>query len=127
MPLLAQICRHPIKSHGREALAQVQLTAGECLPWDRHWAVAHEAAKLVAGWNPCANFARGAKAPSLMAIESRIDEATATITLSHPDRDPLTFQPDNPDDLARFLTWVQRHVTRKTGRNQYRSSRPGAV
>ena len=69
---LAQICRHPIKGHGREDLASVRLLAGECLPWDRHWAVAHEAAKLKDGWNPCVNFARGAKAPQLMAKTSRL-------------------------------------------------------
>ena len=62
--VLAQICRHPIKGHGRETLASVRLLAGACMPWDRHWAVAHDAAKLVAGWNPCVNFARAAKAPA---------------------------------------------------------------
>ena len=103
---LAHICRHPIKGHGREDLASVRLSAGQCLPWDRHWAVAHDAAKLVDGWNPCANFARGAKAYALMAIESDLDEATATLTLRHPDRGALTFRPDDPADLPRFLAWV---------------------
>ena len=103
---LAHICRHPIKGHGREDLASVRLSAGQCLPWDRHWAVAHDAAKLVDGWNPCVNFARGAKAYGLMAIESDLDEATATLTLRHPDRGALTFRPDDPADLPRFLDWV---------------------
>ncbi|GLS88481.1 molybdenum cofactor biosynthesis protein [Cypionkella aquatica] len=104
--LLAQICRHPIKGHGRETLASVRLLAGECLAWDRHWAVAHDAAKLVEGWNRCVNFARGAKAPALMAITSSLDEATATVTLHHPDRGEMTFRPDDPADLPRFLEWV---------------------
>ncbi len=104
---LAQICRHPIKGHGRETLASVRLLAGACLPWDRHWAVAHEAAKLVDGWNPCMNFARGAKSPALMAVESTLDEATATVTLSHPTQSTLTFRPDDPADLSRFLDWVR--------------------
>jgi uncharacterized protein YcbX len=103
---LARICRHPIKSHGREVLASVELTAGECVPWDRHWAVAHEAAALVPGWNPCVNFARGAKAPALMAVTSRLDEATATITLSHPDLPDFRFRPDDPADLPGFLGWI---------------------
>lgn len=103
---LAQIFRHPIKGHGREALASVRLLAGECMAWDRHWAVAHEAAKLVPGWNRCVNFARGAKAPELMAITSRLDEATASVTLYHPDRGEITFRPDDPTDLPRFLDWV---------------------
>ena len=103
---LAQICRHPIKGHGREALASVRLLAGETLPWDRHWAVAHEAARLVPGWNPCANFARGAKAPALMAIESKLDEATGRVTLRHPQQGQLQFRPDDAADLQRFLDWI---------------------
>ena len=103
---LAKICRHPIKGHGRETLASVRLSAGECLPFDRHWAVAHDAAKLVSGWNPCANFSRGAKAPSLMAITSILAEETKTLSLTHPDRGQLSFCPDNPADLPRFLDWV---------------------
>jgi uncharacterized protein len=104
---LVQITRHPIKGHGREDLASVRLLAGECLPWDRHWAVAHEAAKLIEGWNPCMNFARGAKAPALMAVESTLDEQTATISLRHPDRGGITFRPDDPADLPRFLDWLE--------------------
>lgn len=104
---LARICRHPIKAHGREDLASVRLSAGAGLPWDRHWAVAHEAARLVPGWNRCVNFARGAKAPGLMAITARLDEAGAGITLSHPEAADLRFRPDDEGDLARFLAWVR--------------------
>ncbi len=104
---IANIARHPIKSHGREDLASVMLAAGQGLPFDRHWAVAHDAAKLVDGWNPCVNFARGAKAPGLMAVSARLDEGARKVTLTHPDKADLTFAPDNADDLARFLDWVQ--------------------
>lgn len=103
---LAQISRHPIKSHGRENLVSVVLAADQGLPFDRHWAVAHEAAKLLPGWNPCVNFARGAKAPGLMAISARLDEATATVTLMHPDKPDFRFRPDDDADLAGFLDWV---------------------
>ena len=41
----AALWRHPIKGHGREALETVDLTEGRTMPWDRRWAVAHEAAK----------------------------------------------------------------------------------
>jgi uncharacterized protein YcbX len=104
---LAHICRHPIKGHGREALAAVTLTAGACLPWDRHWAVAHEAAKLTEGWNSCNNFTRGAKSPRLMAITSTLDEAARAVTLHHPDQDSITLRPDDPNDQQRFLDWVR--------------------
>lgn len=104
--VLARICRHPIKGHGREDLASVRLLAGACLPFDRHWAVAHEAAKLVKGWNSCANFTRGAKAPELMAVTCQLDEATSTLTLEHPTQGKITFWPDNTADLPRFLAWA---------------------
>ena len=101
---LSTICRHPIKAHGREEIASALLVAGECLSGDRRWAVAHEAAKLVPGWNPCTNFTRGAKAPALMAISSVL--TGDRVTLSHPDRPDLAFEPDDPADLPSFLAWV---------------------
>jgi uncharacterized protein YcbX len=68
--------------------------------------VAHEASRADGrGWTHCAEFTRGAKAPSLMAIEARLDEATATVTLRHPERPELTFRPD--DAPAAFLDWVR--------------------
>lgn len=104
---LAHIFRHPIKSHGREALASVRLSEGACLPWDRHWAVAHEAAKLpeTGAWAPCANFSRGAKAPALMAITATLDAAAGTVTLRHPDRPDLTVDPET--DGAALVDWVR--------------------
>ncbi|MGC1429749.1 MAG: MOSC N-terminal beta barrel domain-containing protein [Albidovulum sp.] len=104
---LASIQRHPLKSHGREALEHVILTAGAGMVWDRHWAVAHEAAKLTAGeWGACANFSRGSKAPNLMAINARLNETTSELTLTHPDRPDITFRPDDTTEAARFVDWV---------------------
>ncbi|XBC62876.1 MOSC domain-containing protein [Defluviimonas sp. SAOS-178_SWC] len=96
-----------MKAHGREALSAVTLVPGRGLPWDRHWAVAHEAAKLTEGeWGPCANFSIGSKAPKLTAIDARLDEATGTLTLHHPDAAEIVFRPDDAEDAARFLDWV---------------------
>lgn len=97
--------RHPIKSHGREALASVGLRAGESMPWDRVWAVAHDAAKAQPGeWAPCANFSRVSKAPDLMAITAVLDEASGNLTLSHPNRPDLTFNPDT--DPNALIGWT---------------------
>ncbi len=102
---VAALWRHPVKGHGREALATVTLTEGQAMPWDRRWAVAHELASLTEGeWAPCTNFSIGAKAPALMAIDARVDEATGRVTLSHPDRPDLSFDPDR--DTQAFLDWV---------------------
>jgi uncharacterized protein YcbX len=103
---LAQICRHPIKAYGREMLASVRLSAGEGLPFDREWAVAHEAATLVPGWNPCMNFTRGAKAPALMAVTATLDETARRVTLAHPVAGTLSLRPDDPADHPALLAWA---------------------
>ena len=98
--------RHPIKSHGREALTRVSLTEGRAMPYDRIWAIAHDAAKVDGtGWAACQNFNRGAQSPRLMAITATLDEATETLTLSHPDQPDVTVHPD--EDSARLLDWVR--------------------
>lgn len=106
---VAEIWRHPIKSHGREALAQVTLSEGHCIPWDRRWAVAHEISKFDAaapGWTPCGQFMRGAKAPQLQAITACSDQASQTITLHHPELGELRINPDHPADNDAFIKWV---------------------
>lgn len=104
---LAHICRHPIKAYGREMLASVRLFAGQGLPFDREWAIAHEAAKLGPGWNPCMNFTRGAKAPALMAVTARLDEPSRQVTLAHPTAGEITVAPDKPTDQARLVAWAE--------------------
>ncbi|MFU8898781.1 MAG: MOSC domain-containing protein [Roseinatronobacter sp.] len=104
---LAHIFRHPIKAHGREELPVVPLTEGRCLPYDRHWAVAHEAAALLPGWNACMNFTRGAKTPTLQAIQCQFDEITGQITLTHPDRPAIQFAPDDSAGQHAFLDWLR--------------------
>jgi len=98
--------RHPIKSHGREALDRVRLTQGATMPWDRTWAVAHDAAQIDGTeWAPCVNFSIGSKAPGLMAINATLDEVTETLTLTHPDLPDLTFHPDTDPDA--LIDWTK--------------------
>lgn len=105
---LALICRHPLKAHGREALASVRLFAGQAMPWDRVWAVAHDAAKLdpEGGWSRCLNFARAAKAPDLMALESRLEEEAGVLTLIHPDLGEIAFRLGDEDAMAKAVAWL---------------------
>ncbi len=106
MAQLAQIWRYPVKSHGREAIASAQLTAGECLHGDRVWAIAHEASKADnTAWSPCSGFTRVASSPALAAIKANLHDDGLTVTLSHPDQATLTVAPDlQPDTL---LDWVK--------------------
>ncbi len=105
MTAVTALLRYPLKSHGREALAQVTLSAGQSMPFDRLWAVAHEASNVDgSAWAPCANFSRVSKAPALMAITCVLHEEQGLLTLSHPERPDLIFDPDR--ETARFLDWV---------------------
>ena len=108
-PHISEIWRHPIKSHGREAVDEVELTKGKCLPWDRRWAVTHEASCFDLDhprWQPCQEFSRGAKSPRLQAITTQVDPAYRSLTLSHPDRPDLTIDPDDRDGANAFIQWV---------------------
>ncbi|NOD84331.1 MOSC domain-containing protein [Ruegeria sp. HKCCD6119] len=101
---VSSLWRHPIKSHGREALSQVTLIPGQTMPGDRVWAVAHEAAKTDGSeWAPCFNFSRGSKAPQLMAISAELQGDR--VTLRHPQRPDLDFAPDTEQEA--FLDWVK--------------------
>lgn len=107
---VTDIYRHPIKAHGVEALKSVTLTTGKCLPWDRAWAVATEAAKIdfdAPEWAGCGNFTRGAKAPELMAIQAQVNEGAGTVTLTHPRHEPITINPAVPSDARRFIDWTK--------------------
>ena len=109
MGSVASLWRYPIKSHGREALASVPLIAGQTIPWDRHWAVTHHDTKFAPAnpvWVMCRNFMIGNLTPTLAGISAQLDEASATITLTHQDLGEITFRPDNSDDVARFIAWV---------------------
>ncbi|MGR3573046.1 MOSC domain-containing protein [Brevirhabdus sp.] len=101
---LAQIWRHPVKSHGSEPLSRVSLQAGQSMPWDRTWAIAHEAAKTAGNsWGRSANFSRGAKAPGLMGISCTLEEETEVVTFRHPDLNTVSLHPER--DAAALLDW----------------------
>jgi uncharacterized protein YcbX len=105
MNRLALITRHPIKAHGRELLASVVLSPGATLPFDRRWAVAHEAAKLNPGWVSCNNFLRGVKTPQLMAMQAAMEGDK--VRLTHPELGELTVNPDDAEDAKRLISWVK--------------------
>ena len=104
MIAVTDLWRYPIKAIGRERLESIQLVPGKTLPGDRLWAVAHEAARLEPGWNPCRNFARAASGPALQAITTQTGPDGA-MTLTHPDLPPLTLTlPADSDALLAWLT-----------------------
>lgn len=106
MARLAQIWRYPVKSHGCEPIASAHLTAGECLPGDRVWAIAHEESRADnAAWSPCTGFTRVASSPALAALRAQLHDDGQNVTLSHPAQGQVTVAPDmQPDTL---LDWVR--------------------
>ncbi len=102
---LSSIWRYPIKGHGCERIAATEVVAEQTLPWDRRWAVVHEAAKYDGdGWALCANFVRGARVADVMAITSTFDEATGTLRLDHPRIGGIDFNPAT--EAQAFLDWL---------------------
>lgn len=108
MSRLAHIVRHPIKSVGVEEITSASLTKGRALPFDRHWAIAHQAASFgnqPAEWASKRNFVRGVAGHQLMAVKAITDEAAGTVTLSHPRAAALTVDPIAQSD--QLLDWVR--------------------
>ncbi|MEM8823455.1 MAG: MOSC domain-containing protein [Pseudomonadota bacterium] len=101
-PSLAALYRHPIKGIGRERLDAVDLVAGVPMPGDRAWALLHDAAPQIDGWQPRRNFLVVASGPDLTRVEA---EGTDPITLRHPTRPDLTFDPAT--EGARLADWVR--------------------
>ena len=107
MGSVAALWRHPIKSHGREPMESLTLAPGQTIPFDRAWAVVHDASgydTATPSWAPCQNFMIGTRNSALAALRARVDGAH--VTLTHPDLSPITFAPDDPADAARFVAWI---------------------
>lgn len=106
---LAAIYRHPVKSLGMERLTETVLEPGRRLAWDRVWAVAHPGGAFDSGapeWRPCGEFLRQTHVPEFARIAARLDVATGTLTLTHPDRPDLVTSPDSPVGAKALEAWV---------------------
>lgn len=109
MAKLAHIWRHPIKSHGHEAVERASLKPGQGLPMDRVWAVIHANSAVDAAapvWASCRNFVIGADVAGLGAISAETG-ADGHITLRHPSLAAITLDLDDAADQARLLEWSQ--------------------
>jgi len=84
---LSQILRYPVKSLSGETLTHCQLTPGQGLPYDRHWALARPDGEAIdtPGWLPKSHFLVLAREHDLARIKSRFDEATGRLILEAPD------------------------------------------
>lgn len=100
---LAHIFRHPIKGIGTEELTSADLSPKGALAGDRAWALLNAAADDTDDWQPRRNFLQVASGPKLSAIVSE-QLADGRVTLRHPDRPSLTFDPIGEADKLR--KWI---------------------
>lgn len=108
MMRLSHIVRHPIKSIGYEELSHASLYKGRVMDFDRHWAVAHEAAKFQGqpeGWQAKMNFLRGVAGPELMAIRAQMSDSA--LTLCHPRAGQITLDLDTEAGRDRLIAWLR--------------------
>lgn len=99
--------RHPIKSHGREELSGVTLSAGQALPWDRYWAVQHDNSTGPAeGWSPYQNFMVGTRTPGLAGLWADLDEDAGRLHLRHDRLGSFDFHPDDAGEAQAFFAWL---------------------
>lgn len=106
---VAAIYRHPVKSLGEEALQAVSLTAGRHLPMDRVWAIAHGASLFSEDnpeWVRARSFVTQTFVPRLAQISISYDDASGTLSLSHPDLEEITADPETPEGAAALANWV---------------------
>lgn len=109
---LALIQRYPIKGIGGETVPQARLQPSRPLSGDRIWGLLHQAGERHATrdqggrWLPKSCFLQAAKSASLQAIKGGwgSDEAWGAITLTHPERPDLTFDPQHDSQL--LVDWI---------------------
>lgn len=99
MPILEHIHRFPVKGFSPDALSNTPLTAGQALPFDRHWAIENgagafdDAAPAHVGKK---NFLMLVGQPGLARLQTRFDAGTSRWSVSFPDGETMTIDPDNP-------------------------------
>lgn len=81
---LASIYRYPVKGLTPEPLEKVTLSAGEGLPQDRRFAIAHGSTRIdpsAPTWLPKTNFLMLARNERLARLKTRFDDASGTLTI----------------------------------------------
>ncbi|MFL1463685.1 MOSC domain-containing protein [Roseococcus sp. DSY-14] len=105
-----QIYRYPVKGFSPEALEDVTLEAGECLPFDRVFALAQADAPLDPDhpvWLRKTNFACLAANARLALLHTAYDAGTDTWLIRPPQGEPLRARLSTPEGRAAvedFLT-----------------------
>jgi len=110
MPVsVARICRYPVKGLSAEDMGRVRLTAGQCLPHDRRFALAHEATQFDPAcpvWLPKTNFLMLMRNAELARLRTRFDEHSGSFTIERDGQMALKADITDPAQrplIARFF------------------------
>jgi len=83
-PQVTQICRYPVKGLNAEALDRVEIRAGEGLPHDRRFAIAHGSTRFSGGvphWLPKSNFLMLARDEKLAQLAVSFEDQTGLLAI----------------------------------------------
>lgn len=86
---IAGIYRYPVKGLSAQPLESVTLTAGEGIPFDRRFALAHgstDPAQAASEWLPKTSFLMLMRNEKLAALETAFDDADGMLTISRKGR-----------------------------------------
>ena len=89
MPTVTDICRYPVKGLSAEHLDRVSLAAGEGLPLDRAFALAHGTTQFdrdAPAWLSKTNFLMLMENERLAALHTAYDEKTGVLSILHDGR-----------------------------------------
>jgi uncharacterized protein len=81
---VVRICRYPVKGLSAEDLERVMLTAGQCLPQDRRFALAHAATRfdpIRPAWLPKTSFLMLMRNEKLAQLRTHFNEQSGYFTI----------------------------------------------
>ncbi|MEO8344612.1 MAG: MOSC domain-containing protein [Betaproteobacteria bacterium] len=113
---VSSIYRYPVKGLSAEPLTKVTLTAGECLPHDRRFAIAHASTQVnpkQPEWLPKTHFFMLMRDEKMAQLQTRFDEHTGFFTIERAGE--LLFNSRITDAVGRksfeafFITFLMGH------------------
>lgn len=110
---IEHIYRYPVKGLTPEALEEVVLTAGSCLPHDRRFALAQGDAPwdpAAPGWLPKRHFGCLAYNAKLAALHSAFDPHSGQLAIRPPEGEPLLGDTRSPAGRAAISAWLSEYL-----------------
>lgn len=115
---VTHIRRYPVKGLSPDEMDAVELHPGAGMPWDRHWAIAHQSTQFDPDdpqWLPKTSFLMLMRNERLAKLETRFDEATQTLSVFRKGHKVVSAKLDEPVGRAMiedfFSAYMAKEVT----------------